>query len=66
MAVPARARTCRRERVTCSINQDAKEALMMLILYTLLLSPLVGLCLRRVARRQLVRIEHPTLKGALS
>lgn len=39
---------------------------MMLILYTLLLSPLVGLGLRRVARRQLVRIEHPTLKGVRS
>lgn len=37
---------------------------MMLVLYTLLLSPVVGLGLRHVVRRQLIRVENPTLKGA--
>ncbi|EDZ47522.1 hypothetical protein RBY4I_2740 [Rhodobacterales bacterium Y4I] len=39
---------------------------MMLILYTLLLSPLVGLGLRHVVRRQLIRIENPTWNGTRS
>lgn len=39
---------------------------MSLILYTLLLAPLVGLGLRRMVRRQLIRIETPRLKGTRS
>ncbi len=38
----------------------------MLILYTLLLSPFVGLGLRRVMRQQLIRIDYPSQKGARS
>lgn len=39
---------------------------MMLIFYTLLLFPFVGLALHRVVQRRLIRIEKPTWKGVSS